>query len=211
MVEAKCIVCMEDDLKKTFRLGCGHKFHLSCLRSVVENLLQPACPMCRAPMRKSFVEATLRRRSFRGADPAETARWSDGQRISMYKRAFFDRHHRPVEFEEDGELMLMNARTYQLALSMRAKWLDADTLDEAHGEMRRLKRLRRRYRWNIPSKQDAETFGDVPELVHVGEQEELTCDYLVEGTGSLLGSKVVCDVPVEDKHEYHCADHVQFQ
>jgi len=45
--EAVCIICREE-MDHAKRLGCGHLFHASCLRSWLER--QQTCPTCRAPV-----------------------------------------------------------------------------------------------------------------------------------------------------------------
>eukprot|EP01048_Picozoa_sp_COSAG05_P015915 COSAG05_NODE_1979_length_3756_cov_7.971561_1_plen_302_part_10 len=41
-----CCICMADTLSKPLTLGCGHDFHLSCLKRWLP--LRPACPICNA-------------------------------------------------------------------------------------------------------------------------------------------------------------------
>ena len=46
-VHSECIICMTNDSHNVSKLGCGHIFHESCLKTWILQKTPPTCPVCR--------------------------------------------------------------------------------------------------------------------------------------------------------------------
>ena len=187
MAGERCAICYEEregGEKSVHRLECGHRFHRGCLRDLVEHYVLPHCPLCRAPLRKTFVDFAVGMRL--------------GITLVEYRRRFRHKHDMRLQFAEDRAeecaIQRIDDHAYLLASRMSTKWTESMSLQEAEKQLLRIKKLRRKFRLTHDGT-----------LAYVGNQEvegeRLYCDHILT-TGTF------CDRVVTSKLEYHCKKHV---